>query len=90
MDTLPVDLTELVAAVMGSLLVLIPVLGLAVRWVAKPIAEAFSASKGPAGRPVDIEGLRMRVEALEHEVQQLRPGAEIRALPASSRDTLRR
>ena len=58
MDTLPIDLPELVAAVMGSLLVLIPVLGLALRWAAKPLAEA-----------------------LEHEVHQLAPGAEVRALP---------
>jgi len=85
MDTLPIDLPELVAAVMGSLLVLIPVLGLALRWAAKPLAEALAASRGPAARPVDLEGLKIRIEALEHEVQQLAPGAEVRALPPPAR-----
>jgi hypothetical protein len=81
METLPIDLSGLVAIVMGSLLVLIPVLGLALRWAAKPLAEALAASKGPAARSVDLDGLKMRIEALEHEVHQLAPGAEVRALP---------
>src|SRR5262249_3203037 len=81
MDTLPIDLPELVAAVMGSLLVLIPVLGLALRWAAKPLAEALAASKGPAARPVDLEGREMRIEAVKQEGHQPAPGAEVRALP---------
>ena len=39
MDTLPIDLTQLVAAIMASMLVLIPVLGLAIRFAARPFAE---------------------------------------------------
>ena len=85
METLPIDLTELVAAVMGLLLVIIPVLGLALRWAAKPLSEALAAGRGPAARPVEVEGLKVRIEALEHEVQQLSPGAQVRALPAPDR-----
>jgi hypothetical protein len=71
MDTLPVDLTQLVAAIMGSLLVLIPVMGLAVRFAARPLVDALVASRGAGARPADLGALKMRVEALEHEVKEL-------------------
>lgn len=82
METLPVDLTELVAAIMGSLLVLIPVLGLAVRFAAKPLVDALVATRGDGARPVDLAALKARIEALEHEVKDLTGGAGRRpALP---------
>ena len=71
MDTLPVDLTSLLASIMGALLVLIPVLGLAVRFAAKPVVDALVASRGGGARPADLDALRMRIEALEHEVKDL-------------------
>ncbi len=71
MDTLPVDLVQLVAAIMGSLLVLIPVLGLAVRFAAKPLVEALVATRREGARPADLDALKMRVEALEHELHEL-------------------
>jgi cell division protein FtsB len=74
METLPIDLVPLVAAGMGLLLVLIPVLGLAVRFAAGPLAEALVASKGEGARPADLQALKMRIEALEHEVQELSTG----------------
>jgi cell division protein FtsB len=80
MDTLPVDLVEMVAAIMGSLLVLIPVLGLAIRFAARPLVDALVASKGEGARPVDIDALKMRIEALEHEVKDL-SGQSTRVLP---------
>lgn len=71
MDTLPIDLTQMVAAIMGSLLVLIPVLGLAIRFAARPLVDALVASRGEGARPADLQALRTRVEALEHEVKEL-------------------
>ena len=71
MDTLPVDLTQLVAAIMGSLLVLIPVLGLAVRFAARPLVDALVASRGEGAGPADLGALKMRIDALEHEVKEL-------------------
>ncbi len=71
METLPVDLTQLVASTMAMLLVLIPVLGLAVRFAARPIVEALLATKGEPARPVDMEALKVRIAALEHEVKEL-------------------
>jgi cell division protein FtsB len=81
METLPVDLTELVAAIMGSLLVLIPVLGLAVRFAAKPLVDALVATRGDGARPGDLAALKARIEALEHEVKDLTGGASRPALP---------
>jgi len=81
METLPVDLTDLVAAIMGSLLVLIPVLGLAVRFAAKPLVDALMAGRGEGARPVDIEALKTRVDALEHDVKILSAGPTRPALP---------
>ena len=80
MDMLPVDLTELVAAIMASLLVLIPVLGLAIRFAAKPLVDALVASRGRGAHPADLEALKMRVDALEHEVKGL-GGSSVPRLP---------
>lgn len=82
MDTLPIDLVQMVAAIMGSLLVLIPVLGLAIRFAARPVVDALVASKGGGARPGDLEGLKMRIEALEHEVKDLSTGATVPATAA--------
>lgn len=71
MDALPIDLTQLVAAIMGTLLVLIPVLGLAIRFAARPFVDALMATRGEGARPADLQALRMRIEALEHEVEEL-------------------
>jgi hypothetical protein len=71
MDTLPVDLTQLVAAIMGMLLVLIPALGLAIRFAARPLVDALVASRGEGAGPADLGALKVRVEALEHEVKEL-------------------
>jgi len=81
METLPIDLTELVAAIMGSLLVLIPVLGLAVRFAAKPLVEALVATRGEGARPTDLAALRTRIETLEHEVKDLTGRPPSPALP---------
>ena len=81
METLPIDLTQMVAAIMGSLLALIPVLGLAVRFAARPLVDALVATRGEGARPTDLAALRTRIEALEHEVKQL-SASSAPALPA--------
>jgi hypothetical protein len=70
-DTLPVDLTELVGVTLGCLIALIPILGLMLRFAAKPLVEALVASRGEGARPADIDALKVRVEALEHGVRTL-------------------
>jgi hypothetical protein len=84
-EFLPVDLTALVASTLGMMVVLIPVLGLTVRFAAKPLLEALRAAgilgaQAPGtGLPArDLELLARRVLELEQEVAQLR------GLPARS------
>ena len=77
MDSIPtqsVDLVALVSAGMALLLVLIPMLGFAIRIAAGPLVDAFVASRGEGARPVDLDALRTRVDALEQEVQELSSG----------------
>lgn len=81
METLPIDLTQLVAAIMGSLLVLIPVLGLAVRFAAKPLVDALVATRGEGARPHNLTALKTRIDALEHEVKDLTGPPAAPALP---------
>ena len=81
METLPIDLVQMVAAIMGSLLVLIPVLGLAIRFAARPLVDALVASKGEGARTTDLDALKMRIEALEHEVKGITGSAARPALP---------
>ena len=81
METLPINLTEMVTAVMAMMVVLIPVVGLVVRFAAKPVVEALLATKGEGARPADVDALKMRIEALEHEVKEL-SGPGQRSLPA--------
>ena len=71
MDMLPVDLTQLVAAMMAILLVLIPVLGLAIRFAASHWWTRCVASRGRGAHPADLEALKIRIDALEHEVKEL-------------------
>jgi hypothetical protein len=81
-EMLPVDLIEVVSVVMGSLIVLIPLLGLLLRFAARPLVEALVASRGEGARPADIDALKMRVEALEHEVRTLAESPAQRRLGA--------
>lgn len=81
METLPINLTETVTAVMAMLVVLIPVVGLVIRIAARPVVEALVATKGEGARPADLNALKMRVDALEHEVKEL-AAREQRSLPA--------
>ena len=59
----------------------IPVVGLVVRFSAKPVVEALLATKGEGARPAELDALKMRIEALEHEVKEL-SGQDHRSLPA--------
>ena len=81
METLPINLTEMVTAVMAMMVVLIPVVGLVVRFAAKPVVEALLATKGEGARPADLDAMKTRIEALEHEVKEL-SGQGQRSLPA--------
>jgi hypothetical protein len=85
MDIQPVDLTALVPAVLGILVVLIPVIGFTVRFALKPIVEALSRARevAPPGRETEL--LAARVRELEDEVMRLKNADSYRVgLPAST------
>jgi cell division protein FtsB len=83
-EMLPVDLIEVVSVVMGCLIAIIPLFGLLIRFAARPLVDALVASRGDGAKPADIDALKMRVEALEHEVRTLAESPMQRRLRAST------
>lgn len=61
MQILPVDITSLVATILGISIVLIPVIGVTARFALKPTVEAF-------GRFFDHQGLGETVRVLERRI----------------------
>ena len=62
MEIQPVDLTALVPAVLGVLIVLVPVMGWTARFAIKPIVEALARARetGAPGREVELLAARVR------------------------------
>ena len=84
----PIDLTALIPATLGVLIVLVPVIGFTVRFAIKPIVDALRRpGEGAPGREVEV--LAARVRELEEEVMRLKNGEPYRmSLPAPN-DALR-
>lgn len=71
MEVMPVDLTAIIAVIMGMLVVLIPIAGLTARFAIKPIAESLAKLRqGNLDRQV-VELLERRLSLLEQEVHGL-------------------
>ena len=72
MQIMPVDLTALVATVLGISIVLVPVIGLTARFALNPTVEALSRlfEKGSTDRSLQI--MERRMELHEQEVEALR------------------
>lgn len=71
MEMFPIDLTAIVAIVMGMLIVLIPVAGLTARFAFKPIAEAIVRMRETQGRNQEISLLEKRVSLLEQQLNHM-------------------
>ena len=73
MELRPVDLPELVAVVMGTSIVLIPVLAFAARFAFKPLAEALGrlwlARDGSPERADRLAFLEKRLAMLERRLE---------------------
>jgi hypothetical protein len=91
-DFLPVNVTELVAAVLGLMIPLVVVIGFTIRFAAKPLVEALGKLRENGAPAKELEVLSRRVLELEQEVLRLRgtqsPGAP--ALEPGSALRLRR
>ena len=71
MQVLPVDLTAIVAVVMGMLVVLIPVAGVTLRYAIKPITESLARLRESGMEREKVQILERRVALLEQEVHGL-------------------
>jgi hypothetical protein len=65
------SLVPLVAVIMGTLIVLIPVAGLTVRFAIKPITEAMARVREAPGAGRELSILEQRVALLEQQVQNI-------------------
>jgi hypothetical protein len=81
-EFLPVDVTQLVAVALGCLIPLIFVLGITMRFAAKPLVEALGKLRENGAPARDVEMLSRRVLELEQEVLRLRGGSVTTDAPA--------
>ena len=65
---MPIDLTAVVAVFMGTLIVLIPVAGVTVRFAIKPITEAMARMKESQGTAQQMALMQQRMELMEHQL----------------------
>jgi len=85
-------MTQLVAVVLGCMIPLIFVLGITMRFAAKPLVEALGKLRENGAPAKELEVLSRRVLELEQEVLRLRAGqgASSPALEPGSALRLRR
>ncbi len=91
-EFLPVDVTQLVAVALGCMIPLIFVLGITMRFAAKPLVEALGKLRENGAPARELEVLSRRVLELEQEVLRLRgtQGSSAPALEPGSALRLRR
>lgn len=68
MEVLPIDLTSVIAVIMGTSIVLIPVIGLTARFALKPTVEALSRVFEGRSKDETVLMLERRVALLEQQV----------------------
>ncbi len=71
MEIIPIDVTGLVAVVMGISVVLVPVIGLTARFALKPTVEALSKFFESKGQEEALAILERRQALLEGQIEQL-------------------
>ncbi len=71
MEVLPIDLTGLVAVVLGISIVLVPVIGLTARYALSPTVEALSRLFETRGADETMRLLERRLELQEQELSML-------------------
>jgi hypothetical protein len=91
-EFLPVDMTQLVAVVLGCMIPLIFVVGITMRFAAKPLVEALGKLRENGAPAKELEVLSRRVLELEQEVLRLRApqGSSTPSLEPGSALRLRR
>ena len=72
MQIQPIDVTALVATVLGISIVLVPVIGLTARYALKPTVEALSRLFEKGSTDKSLQLMERRMELQEQEVEALR------------------
>lgn len=70
----PINLAEVMAVLMGTSIVLIPVIGLTARFAFKPLVQSLIALRSPPESAVRIAELERRIAQLERQLQPELPG----------------
>lgn len=71
MQLLPIDLTAIVAIIMGMLVVLIPVAGLTARFALKPLVESLARVWEHKGTEENLAIAERRIALLEQQIEGL-------------------
>lgn len=67
-QVLPIDVTGVVTVIMGSLVILIPIAGITLRFAIKPIAEAMTKIREGQRADREMGLLQQRVDLLEQHL----------------------
>ena len=71
MQILPIDLTALVAVIMGVSIVLVPVIGLTARFALKPTVEALGRFFEHKGLDESVHIMERRMALMEQQIESL-------------------
>jgi hypothetical protein len=71
MQILPIDLTSLVAVILGISIVLVPVIGLTARFALKPTVEALGRFFDHKGLDESVHILERRMALMEQQIESL-------------------
>lgn len=71
MQILPIDLTAIIAVIMGISIILIPVAGLTARFALKPVVEALGRSFEARDQRETVKILERRVAYLEQQLENV-------------------
>jgi len=96
---MPVNLTSVIAVIMGISVVLIPMIGLTARFALKPVVEAFSKVFENRGMDESFQIMERRMALLETQLENLgnsmhrlegtaRFDAQLRAGPGGKQEKL--
>ncbi len=75
----PIDLPAVLGVIVGGLFILIPTIGLTVRFALKPVLEAIANLRDAHRERLDVDQLARRVAALERQLEGIRPPGQIPA-----------
>ena len=76
MQILPIDITALIATILGISIVLVPVIGLTARYALSPTVQALAKAFESRGSDETIRILERRIDLQEQEMAGLRTAVQ--------------